>query len=128
MYAAMILLLTALGIIAIYQGVVRRSIVLRAIGFCTVVAVPTILVTMSVWGEWLWFENLGYSSRFLTGLSALSLMSLVGGLLGGLGVYLLRFVSNSADQFPRYLARSPARVGRIFTSGCPRSCSWPSCW
>ncbi|MDP5060166.1 MAG: UPF0182 family protein [Pseudomonadales bacterium] len=64
-----ILLLTVLLYLAarlIRQGLQRRSPRRQVMGAALLLLTLSFYGLMSLWGEWLWFENLGYGRRFWT--------------------------------------------------------------
>ena len=64
-----ILLLTALLYLAarlLRQGVIQRNIRRQVLGLALLLLTLGFFGLMSVWGEWLWFKNLGYAGRFWT--------------------------------------------------------------
>jgi uncharacterized membrane protein (UPF0182 family) len=88
-YYVLLIALVALGFWLTQRGWRgrRRSLVAAGIGV-TVVTLATFSV-LSLWGEMLWFESLGYGARFWTILSAQALALAVGLIAGAGGVYLL---------------------------------------
>ncbi len=89
MYIALLLLLLALGGAAIFNGVQRDRPRTLAIGCLIVLLTVLFFGLLSFWGEMLWFEELGQSQRFWTGVFAVATFAALGALVGGLGVLIL---------------------------------------
>jgi hypothetical protein len=89
MYAAIFVVLAAAGLLLIVRGIRRKSGSSVTAGVVVVLATVIFFSTLDIWGEFLWFEALGYSRRFWTVLLAQSAVVAAGALAGFLAVYLL---------------------------------------
>lgn len=69
---------------------------------------------LSLWGEMLWFQTLGYNQRFWTALAAAIGLALGAGVLAGLGVFLLAWPwASGAGTTQRGTALAGAGVGML---------------
>jgi uncharacterized membrane protein (UPF0182 family) len=89
MYVALLVLLTALGGALTANGVQWRRPKTLFIGSFILLLTVLFFGLLSFWGEMLWFEELGQSSRFWTVVFAQSGFTVLGALVGGLGVLIL---------------------------------------
>ncbi len=105
MYILLFLLLVALGIRFLFQGLQYRRKQRLYSGVSLLIGTPLFFGLMSLWGEWLWFENLGYSSRFWTliteQVASVVLGAVIAGMFGFLlsiktGIHLRRLVTLAA--------------------------------
>ena len=70
-------------------GLTGRSPVRTTIGLVVVVATLLLVVLLSLWGELLWFEAIGYENRFWRMLGAVAGSTLLFSVLGAGGARLL---------------------------------------
>jgi uncharacterized membrane protein (UPF0182 family) len=89
MYVALLVLLAALGSVLIANGIQWRRPKTLFIGSFVLLLTVLFFGLLSFWGEMLWFEELGQSSRFWTVVFAQSGFTVLGALVGGLGVLIL---------------------------------------
>ena len=89
MYILLFLLLVALGIRFLFQGLQYRRKQRLYSGVSLLIGTPLFFGLMSLWGEWLWFENLGYSSRFWTLITAQVASVVLGAVIAGMFGFLL---------------------------------------
>lgn len=96
MFTLLFVLLTGLGVFAIYQGRARGSTSLKATGVAVIVATILLFRFLDFWGEKIWFDELGFNDRFWTLFIAEALFAVAGALVGfGLLAVLLNKVSDS---------------------------------
>lgn len=102
MYILVLLVLLFLGVRFLNQGIERRSGRRITVGISLLLGTPMFFGLMSLWGEWLWFQNLNYSARFWTlifaQVGAVTLGALIAGIFGFLlsiktGTHLRRLVT-----------------------------------
>lgn len=89
MYLLLLLILTAPGVWAVYNGYRRQSPLLAGAGGAWILATLGLFSLLDLWGELLWFQALGYGSRFWRFLLAQCALLGIGALAGFFGVYLL---------------------------------------
>ncbi|MEJ2589799.1 MAG: UPF0182 family protein [Candidatus Thiodiazotropha sp.] len=89
MYLLLLLILVAPGTWAVYRGYRHHSPLVSGAGVAWILATLGLFSLLDLWGELLWFQALGYTSRFWRFLIAQCAMLAFGGLVGFLGVYLL---------------------------------------
>ncbi|HVO91392.1 MAG TPA: UPF0182 family protein, partial [Terriglobales bacterium] len=89
MYIALLLLLLALGGALAFNGVKRHRPKSLLLGAAILLFTVLFFGLLSFWGEMLWFEELGQSQRFWTAVFAIGGFAILGGLVGGLGVFIL---------------------------------------
>jgi len=86
MYILTLVLLLYLAFVLLRRGLQTRKPILIAAGLLTLIGTFGGFGLMSFWGEWLWFVNLGYESRFWTlVLAYIGSVSLGAALAGTLG-------------------------------------------
>ena len=117
LFLAVALLLTMFGVQRNRRGYVLAGIIL---GLATV----GFFVFLEFWGEYLWYEALGYSERFITRIEALFGYSLLGGLIGWAAVWLL------SKSFPRIWtkARKWAQMGGTLLGVLWGLNAWRTIW
>lgn len=106
MYTALIVLLVGLGVLLTARGGTRRRPVWIAAGVLLIVATVVSFASMSLWGEHLWFAELGYAGRFWISMLARIASMLAGALVAGLIVFML-----TVFQPSRRFGLVPALVG-----------------
>lgn len=89
MYTAIIALALALALYLVYRGRARGSRTNIALGVVLGVGVLAFFMLLGLWGEALWFDNVGYSSRFWKVILTQILLFLVVGSIAGGALYLL---------------------------------------
>lgn len=89
MYGAIILILTVISAGLIFLGVSRKKKGPIAAG-AVLGAVSLIIFSMlDFWGEYLWFDSLGFTDRFWTAIGARIILALTGAGIGFAAVFLL---------------------------------------
>ena len=86
MYTAILFVLFALSGVLIFAGIRGRRPVLFGGGVAVIVMAIAFFWFMDFWGELLWFESLGYESRYLTEIGYKIALMMAGALLGALFV------------------------------------------
>ncbi|WP_171268150.1 UPF0182 family protein [Oceanidesulfovibrio marinus] len=84
MYTAIIALSLALALLLIYRGRARNSRLNIALGVAVGAGMLGFFLLLGLWGEALWFQNVGYASRFWKAIFAQVLLFLGAG--AGMGV------------------------------------------
>jgi uncharacterized membrane protein (UPF0182 family) len=113
MYVALLLLLIALGGTLIFNGVQRYRPKTLLVGSLILLLTGLFFALLSFWGEVLWFEELGQSERFWTGVFAQIGFAGLGAVVGALFVLILTL----PIPVPTSLVRIwPAAAGAL--SGC----------
>ena len=87
MYAILILVLVAIGGLLVSRGLSPRRPALIAAGVLIILTTLLFFVALSLWGEHLWFAELGYTGRFWTAMLARIGSMLAGAAGGGLIVF-----------------------------------------
>ncbi|MBT3979745.1 MAG: UPF0182 family protein [Bacteriovoracaceae bacterium] len=82
MYFAIIAVMLGLGGYLIFSGFNLRSKRKIVWGLIVIIATALLFLYLSIWGEYLWFESLGYSNRFGTVFFAVIGFAFLGGLIG----------------------------------------------
>ena len=95
MYVVLLLLLLFAAFMLTLSGVQRNRRGRALIGILLGVATVAFFAFLSFWGEYLWYEALGYSERFITRIEALIGYTLLSGVIGWAVVWLL------SRSFPR---------------------------
>jgi uncharacterized membrane protein (UPF0182 family) len=113
MYIALLVLLAALGGVLIANGIQWRRPKTLFTGSLTLLLAALFFGLLSFWGEMLWFEELGQSSRFWTVVFAQSGFTVLGAVVGGLLVLILTLPI--PVQTP--LARIGAVVAGVLSGG-----------
>ncbi|MEF8822900.1 MAG: UPF0182 family protein [Desulfohalobiaceae bacterium] len=89
MYIVLLLLLLLAAFLLTLSGM-NRNLRGRALGGILLgLATVVFFAFLSFWGEFLWFDALGYSDRFITRIEAMLGYTLLGGIIGWAGVWLL---------------------------------------
>ena len=89
MYVVLLLLLLLAAFLLTLSGV-NRNLRGRALaGILLGLGTVAFFAFLSFWGEYLWFNALGYSERFMTRIEAMLGYTLLGGIIGWAGVWLL---------------------------------------
>jgi uncharacterized membrane protein (UPF0182 family) len=91
MYAFLILALTAVAGLLVFKGLQNRRWGVVAAGGLVFVGTLAFVALLGFWREWLWFDAIGYRSRFWTAVLAQAGAVLGGAVAGFLVVYLLTF-------------------------------------
>ncbi len=102
MYLAILLVLSATALLVLLRGIRDRRPAAIAFGATLSTAVILFFATLDLWGEWLWFEALGFSGRFWTVLLTQLGLAAIGALLGALLTYLLTAPAARTSAFSRY--------------------------
>lgn len=110
MYNILILLLIGIAIAFVYNGLSKRR--LKNIILGAVIAIITIAFfwMMSFWGEMLWFNSIGYSSRFWTVIVAKLALIGSGAIVGWFVIFIL---SISIPREKKYIRRVARYAGAI---------------
>lgn len=91
MYTAILIVLFAIAGILIFKGLRAGRPLLFTGGVAVVAFSIAFFWFMDFWGELLWFEALGYESRYLIEIGYKAGFTLIGALAGALLVYLVTF-------------------------------------
>ncbi len=101
MYLAILLSLSAAALFVLARGIRGRRPAVVAFGVALLAAVILFFATLDLWGEWLWFEALGFSGRFWTVLLTKLGLAVIGALLAALLTSLLTAPAARASALSR---------------------------
>jgi uncharacterized membrane protein (UPF0182 family) len=114
MYVLLIAALCALALGTIYSGFKKRRKGRILAGVLLLVATPMFFALLSFWGEMLWFDSLGFGSRFWKAVYARAASTLAGGLLGALILYLWTLPSHRKRRSGPWALAVGAAIGSIW--------------
>ncbi|TVM16279.1 hypothetical protein DPQ33_13245 [Oceanidesulfovibrio indonesiensis] len=127
MYIAIIVIGLALALYLVHRGRTRGSRASIALGVGLGVAVAAFFMLLGLWGDALWFDSVGYSSRFWKAiLTQILLFIVVGSIVGGALYLLLRPLTRGVrrtDERNRF-ARSGAAGLVLLSSGAMAAGKW----
>jgi hypothetical protein len=104
MYVVILVVLAGLSLFMLGWGFRRRKAIPVLAGLLLGALTATVFGGMDFWGEKLWFESLGYSSRFWTEVWSRAAVTAVGGVGAAVAVWLLTFSVHSALARARWIA------------------------
>ena len=104
MYTAIIIVLLAIAFLIFFNGIKSKSAVKIIAGILFGILSLLFFGFMDFWGEYLWFEAVGYPQRFWTLISVRSASLLGGFILGALVVQLLTFSLKENRRIPKKIA------------------------
>ena len=124
MYLALLFLFLLVAFLLTFSGVNHNKRGRAVAGILLGVATIGFFVFLQFWGQYLWYEALGYSERFITRIEAMLGYTLLGGLVGWAGVWLL------SRSFPRAWtrARKLAHLGGGLIGVLWGLNAWPTIW
>lgn len=115
MYILLLVTLLYLGYRVLASGVRARNRRRASAGVLIWFAAILFFSMLTLWGEWLWFDNLGYSARFWTLILAKLGAALLGIVLGGLTGYAIAF--NAGVHLRRIVALACGIGGLLWGLG-----------
>ncbi len=114
MYVLLILVLCAIALGTIYSGHMKGSKGRVWAGLLFLLSIPLFFVLLSFWGEMLWFDSLGFGSRFWKVVWTRAGSSLAGGILGALILYLWTLPSHGKRRSGPWLLGIGAAIGAVW--------------
>ncbi len=96
MNALIVILLLGLSLLLIGRGVYKGKRFLSGLGISLFILSLLFFNFLDFWGEYLWFQALGFEDRLLTTLVAQLIFTVAGGLIGGILILLLNLPAGPA--------------------------------
>ncbi len=120
MYGIALLLLVAAATLLVLRGVRKRSRLALGAGVAVGALTAAVFGLFSLWGEMLWFEEVGFVDRFWRALTATLALAVVAALASAALVATITFPA-------RYAARRARRIG--IALGAAVGAAWgAACW
>jgi hypothetical protein len=111
MYTAIIIILALLGIWLISKGTSKKQNTLLWGGILLLVATFAFFGFMGFWGEYLWFESIGYHDRFIKEIAIKALLILIGAVAGFVLTWFLTFSIKGKQKSIRWTG---SIIGLVF--------------
>jgi uncharacterized membrane protein (UPF0182 family) len=89
MYNALLIILLLPALALIVTGLQRKNVVLTAAALVLAGLAASFFLLLDLWGEMLWFQSLGFVSRFWTEITTRGYLSIAGGLFSLIYLYFL---------------------------------------
>jgi len=96
MYNAILIILLVPVLVLLGTGFQRKNVALILTAIVLGGLVGLFFIMLDLWGELLWFESLGFESRFWTEIASKGFLSLLGGILAFVSLY---FMIGSSSSF-----------------------------
>jgi len=104
MYTVLLIILLLIAGLIIRAGIKAKKRVITVLGFVFAALVLFFFWLLGFWGEMLWFQNLGYGSRFWEVVLSKFFSALVGGIIGLIFVFNFTIAMGKQRKILRILA------------------------
>jgi uncharacterized membrane protein (UPF0182 family) len=95
MYVLLFVLFSLPGLVACRRALGKGNLRMLAKGLVLLMIAPVFFAMLSLWGDWLWFQSLGYEARFWRLIAATLLACILGAGVCGIFAFLLTLRAGS---------------------------------